>query len=221
MTHYETLGLQPDATPEEIKRAFRAKASAAHPDKGGTTEAMQAINRAHEVLSDPKRRARYDATGTDSAEPTLDDEAKQMLAQVFEGVISNSDGDWLQDAGSTLTQARNQTAHSRAQAEQRLAQLKARSGKIRSKGESNMVQAIIDRDIANLERQIEGAVRWLEVNARAAEMLADYEQDAPPVQPSFHWGAHPQDAMNAAGQAWARQAAEQNHVGSGWNSFWR
>lgn len=61
-THYDTLGIQRTATGDEIKAAYRREASAAHPDKGGTDERMQAVNLAYQVLSDGALKAQYDAT---------------------------------------------------------------------------------------------------------------------------------------------------------------
>lgn len=63
MKLYDDLGVAPDATAVEIKRAYRQAAKTAHPDAGGSREAMDKIAHAYEVLSDPERRARYDATG--------------------------------------------------------------------------------------------------------------------------------------------------------------
>lgn len=62
MTHYDTLGIKRTATGDEIKAAYRREASAAHPDKGGTDERMQAVNLAYQVLSDGALKAQYDAT---------------------------------------------------------------------------------------------------------------------------------------------------------------
>ncbi len=44
---WSVLGIEPDATPEEIKLAFRARAFATHPDRGGTDEAFRAVVAAH------------------------------------------------------------------------------------------------------------------------------------------------------------------------------
>jgi curved DNA-binding protein CbpA len=60
---YKTLGVDKDASADEIKAAFRKRAKAAHPDKGGSAEAFAAVKSAHLVLSDPARRAKYDETG--------------------------------------------------------------------------------------------------------------------------------------------------------------
>lgn len=58
--HYQTLGVNRDANPDEIKRAFRRLASQHHPDKGGDTQKFQEIQGAYDTLSDPEKRSRYD-----------------------------------------------------------------------------------------------------------------------------------------------------------------
>ena len=68
--HYETLGVAPDASPREIREAYRALARRHHPDRGPADDgAMAAINEAYRVLGEPARRAVYDAArrGTGSA----------------------------------------------------------------------------------------------------------------------------------------------------------
>ncbi len=62
--HYEVLGVDRDASPGEIKRAFRRKARESHPDAhpdDPTAEGrFRQVAEAYEVLSDPDKRARYD-----------------------------------------------------------------------------------------------------------------------------------------------------------------
>lgn len=60
MDHYNTLGVNKTATPEEIKRAYRKLASQHHPDKGGDTVMFQKVEEAYRILSDPEKRAQYD-----------------------------------------------------------------------------------------------------------------------------------------------------------------
>jgi curved DNA-binding protein CbpA len=76
-SHYDTLGVPPDATPAEIREAF-TRLAAAH--QGGSRfsytgwleaeEAVAALRVAYETLSDPRRRARYDwRLGIDDLQP--------------------------------------------------------------------------------------------------------------------------------------------------------
>jgi DnaJ-class molecular chaperone len=61
---YECLGVNRDASPDEIKKAYRDLARQHHPDKGGDPEKFKEIQEAHEVLSDGGRRQVYDTTGS-------------------------------------------------------------------------------------------------------------------------------------------------------------
>ncbi len=62
-THYETLGVSPQATLEEIKVAFRKKSLETHPDlqkASSCSETFKQIANAHSVLSSPISRKEYD-----------------------------------------------------------------------------------------------------------------------------------------------------------------
>ena len=65
--YYTILGVSREASPEEIKKAFRKLARLYHPDmaqeKTGAEEKFKEINEAHEVLSDPGKRKKYDQLG--------------------------------------------------------------------------------------------------------------------------------------------------------------
>ena len=58
--YYSILGVNRDAAPDEIKRAYRRLASQHHPDKGGDKNKFQEIEAAYRTLSDPAQRQQYD-----------------------------------------------------------------------------------------------------------------------------------------------------------------
>lgn len=64
--HYDLLGVPPNADRRTIQRAFRKKAAASHPDRGGSNEMMFRLNEAWRILSDPDLRRSYDASRTTS-----------------------------------------------------------------------------------------------------------------------------------------------------------
>jgi DnaJ-class molecular chaperone len=63
--HYDTLRLERHASPQRVRHAYRRMAQKFHPDKhpgnGNSADLMAQINQAYAVLSDPARRAVYDA----------------------------------------------------------------------------------------------------------------------------------------------------------------
>lgn len=67
--YYEVLGVPRTATADEIKRAYRRLARKHHPDlqpsaeRASAGERFKELNEANEVLSDPDKRAKYDALG--------------------------------------------------------------------------------------------------------------------------------------------------------------
>ncbi|WOF16202.1 molecular chaperone DnaJ [Methanoplanus sp. FWC-SCC4] len=71
--YYETLGIERNAGPEEVKTAFRRLARKYHPDLNpddkGAEEKFKQINEAYQVLSDPQKKAQYDQLGHSAFRP--------------------------------------------------------------------------------------------------------------------------------------------------------
>jgi len=59
MNPYNVLGVQDNATSDEIKNAYRKLASKHHPDRGGDTKKFQEIQQAYDILTDESKRAEY------------------------------------------------------------------------------------------------------------------------------------------------------------------
>lgn len=82
-TLYDVLGLAEDAAEQEIKSAWRTAAREHHPDRNPgekSAEAFKLAKRAYDVLSDPARRARYDAQLVDLRRPRCRGCGESVLA---------------------------------------------------------------------------------------------------------------------------------------------
>ncbi len=62
--YYKTLGVEKNASPDELKKAFRALAHKYHPDKGGDQEKFKEVNEAYQILGDAQKRQQYDQFGS-------------------------------------------------------------------------------------------------------------------------------------------------------------
>lgn len=61
--HYRVLGIPRDASPQEVKRAYRERVKVCHPDRNGTAQAstlFHAVHEAYDTLRDADRRRHYD-----------------------------------------------------------------------------------------------------------------------------------------------------------------
>lgn len=70
--YYETLGIERNASPEEIKKAYHRLAVQYHPDKNPddkeAEEKFKDVSEAYQVLSDAQKRAQYDRFGSDGVQ---------------------------------------------------------------------------------------------------------------------------------------------------------
>ncbi len=133
---YDTLGVPRDAKPRDIKQAYRRRATAAHPDKGGSDEELQAINLAYETLSDPEKRARYDATGeVDAAAATMSRGEARFLQALDEalhgmlGVLSESEIGILDTVKRRLSDNKTKVRHALEATERALRKIEKQLGR--------------------------------------------------------------------------------------------
>ena len=96
---YDVLGVDVTASHRAVRDAFRQKAKDAHPDRGGTPEAFDALKRAQDVLTDDGKRAALDArwpghhslffghVGDSNLHVTTDGQAIGGEAEAFEAIF--------------------------------------------------------------------------------------------------------------------------------------
>ena len=63
MNPYEVLGVEKDASPDDIKKAYRKLSKEHHPDMGGDEEKFKDVASAYDILSNPEKKQKYDMFG--------------------------------------------------------------------------------------------------------------------------------------------------------------
>jgi DnaJ-class molecular chaperone len=82
MDYYSRLGINKNASQDEIKKAYRNLAKIHHPDRGGNQKLFQQINEAYDTLKDPQKKAAYD-----TPQPKQRQYNSQNMNDIFESMF--------------------------------------------------------------------------------------------------------------------------------------
>jgi curved DNA-binding protein CbpA len=185
MTHYRTLGVPNNASPEDIKKVHRRLARKYHPDVSTEVDAkehFQRVQRAYEVLSDPERRAYYDETGKDEKEdPEVG--ARDLLATVLkQTLVRTIDVPWVSMtnvANLILDEMQDQLNKQLAECRGILRKIGKHRGRMRTKeGVLNLHEAIVEAEEDRAKAMIANHPGMLGNIQLARKMLKDYESEA-------------------------------------------
>ena len=90
-TLYELLGVDRKASTTDIRKTFRKLCKTAHPDQGGDSKKFMELTEAYEILIDPQRRARYDATGSTRPSPVTPKRIGEIIEQSIRQAVDAMD----------------------------------------------------------------------------------------------------------------------------------
>lgn len=195
--HYVVLGLTPDATPAQIKAAYRKLAKTAHPDAGGDRKAWDAILLAYEVLSDAPRRAKYDATGDDTQTPDPEAQERAQVAaavrQIISGVLSQSRDDpgrvdFRQRIIRDLEVSKGQMSNDREQVKLKIKRVERFIGRFQKDGdEDDLIGDVVRQGLRDLEAQIANIEKAMELNEKVTRVFLQYRYEIDPVDDEGQW----------------------------------
>lgn len=187
-----------DATPADIKRAYRRLSAQFHPDRNkdpDAAERMAEVNRAYEVLSDPERRGNYDRFGTDKDE--VQATAIKMLLDLFDNLLDSDCPDIMEGAHGNLHELQRRIVHNREAAKKDIAKMTRRRTLFRRKEGESIFDRMIDGKIRRAEQALLSLEKQEEVLMRMQEILKDYESTVkkPGLHEFYLPPAFSQDAM--------------------------
>ena len=93
MNLYELLGLEKDAAPSLIRKAYKQLSQKHHPDKGGDVDLFKRIKEAYDILISPSRRLKYDQTGSTDyiSQEAKDTKMRTDIIGLFFEVVDKQD----------------------------------------------------------------------------------------------------------------------------------
>lgn len=148
---YDILGVGRDASPDEIKAAYRRKASETHPDKGGSDAEAAAVNDAYALLSDATRRSKFDTTGDVSRAPTIDELARSELASLFNQALQALDFNPVEAVAAAIDRAALDTLADVQKASARRIKLT----RLRDQLRGPVLLGVIDQELTRIDGQVE------------------------------------------------------------------
>lgn len=160
---YDILGIKKDASPEDIKKAYRKTSKKTHPDKGGTKEEFQETKKAYEVLSNTRLRDRYDETGDVDEDNSSKQSAMQDIAQIFDMVITKHENeieytDIICEMLKVFEDGLNSTKKTIKECKAEIPKYEKIASRIKTdKGDENIFKSFINGKISNLNSTISGA----------------------------------------------------------------
>lgn len=199
---YETLGVSKDASPADIKRAYRSAAKKAHPDAGGDPATFHALQRAHDVLSDAERRARYDETGDmgDTRAPDPNAAALTIIGglvdELTSQIIMDENIEHIDLAARMRNKVKSKMASIREDQEQaRNFEKKAVAVRKRFKAKKgpDYVGQMLDAKVEACRAAVRNADQQIAIYERALELLDDVHFDAAKADP-YRTPSHRADA---------------------------
>lgn len=183
MNPYEILDLPRDATPEDVKKAYRREASAAHPDReGGSSERMAAVNQANDVLSNPSRRKQFDEGRGMAPEITLRMKAEAIIMGLFAEVM-DTPGNPVHHVFNRVRDAEKKNLAAGRQCKEQLAKAEKDVNRVRSKGPKNLFKMVAEQRVSQLKEKIKEIDEDLIIIYEARTVLQEHESDEVAVEP--------------------------------------
>lgn len=219
MSLYDIIGCSKDATPPELKKAYRARARELHPDQNrddpNAGERMKILSRAYSILKDPDKRAKYDATGEEDDTAERPPAGLTSLSRAYEAVATEMEGPegglFAAITGRKKGSPRTFTTESLTEAikgflmagkanaavttKEFRGELKVFEGQLKRLKNAPMLEGLLRGKIDQINRNMATVDAQVEDIEAALKMLedAEYEVDAPdPAQRTeFLWPEQP------------------------------
>jgi len=183
---YKVLGLEKNATIEEINAAYKKAARWAHPDGGGSAEEFDEIRQAHLILLDPKKRRRFDRDGIvdnnnpDNTTATALQRITMFFVRSVQATINAPQNlhlnqlDLIQGANSFFD-LEIQNHHKQIfELETQVKQFEKALKRLKTKRDRNVIAELVNHHVSELKSGILAQKREIEIFEEAKLIIKDY-----------------------------------------------
>lgn len=184
---YAELGVPRDAGEKEIRQAYRRRAKETHPDAGGSVEEFKRSQIALNVLTDRRRRAEYDATGSyDEPGPDkAEAEALEIISAVILDIVAAEFNPFNMDLRAHMGRKINESLDGYANTLAATKRLRARAEKligrfIKKSPGSPLIDEMLRSYALRFGEKEPRQQEIVTAHLRALEILKDYDFKADP-----------------------------------------
>jgi curved DNA-binding protein CbpA len=174
---YDELSVSVDASSDDIRKAYKSKAQACHPDHGGDVEEFKRLSVSYNILRDPIKRQDYDRTGSTERIVTS---VVSRLAELFNAVLSTPNIDAspniVVESQRLLGRGIKATEQSRAKVQSEVIKLNKLKARVTTDGD-NLFARMVQDQIDSKQRAIEGYQKELELLDEVKTLLTTYKDE--------------------------------------------
>jgi DnaJ-class molecular chaperone len=181
MKLYDDLEINPTATKQQIKAAYRKKSAVVHPDKPtGDQNCFLKINRAYTILMCEETREQYDTLGVEDTADEITKQAESSIQQTFFNILrTKGPKEILQVNVIMMIKQGIQAKIAETKLKQDENSVTIRDmievgNRITHKNENNMFSLVVKQEIKNCEENKDRLTRVMLIHKRAAILLDDY-----------------------------------------------
>ena len=175
---YSILGVDKDAQADAIKKAFKLKSKAAHPDRGGSPEDFEAVKKARDILTDSAKRRMWDEYRL-ADNLAIENEAKMVASRIAVQILDTypDNCDFDKEMAEVFENCLRDIASEIRGLTRKKERLEKRFKAIQKKPADDFISIDIERAITARDVQIRQRKLNLEIHKKAFELLKGYQFD--------------------------------------------
>lgn len=186
MNPYEVLGLKPNADDRQIRAVYRILSAKLHPDNKdtGDRQAWEQIKLAHDVLTNPNRRKRYDTTGRIDESRVTSERVEVFLSEMLKAAVEAERPDGSSDDPTrenirdkillSLTAARAPLRNQRFKLQRKLERAVRMLERFKPKEDWDPIGKILRNEKERLEHELRINEDAMELSIEAEKVVKSY-----------------------------------------------